>query len=51
MGIAQQSTGLATAAYYEALKYAKERTQFGKTLIEIPAVKRYWIGSKEKHTL
>lgn len=40
MGIAQQSTGLATAAYYEALKYAKERTQFGKTLIEIPAVKK-----------
>lgn len=40
MGIAQQSTGLATAAYYEALKYAKERIQFGKPLIEIPAVKK-----------
>ncbi|OOV40303.1 acyl-CoA dehydrogenase [Leptospira kirschneri serovar Pomona] len=40
MGIAQQSTGLATAAYYEALKYAKERIQFGRTLIEIPAVKK-----------
>ncbi|AXR67832.1 acyl-CoA dehydrogenase family protein [Leptospira mayottensis] len=40
MGIAQQSTGLATAAYYEALKYTKERIQFGKPLIEIPAVKK-----------
>lgn len=40
MGIAQQSTGLATAAYYEALKYSKERIQFGKPLIEIPAVKK-----------
>ncbi|EMJ60029.1 acyl-CoA dehydrogenase family protein [Leptospira sp. P2653] len=40
MGIAQQSTGLATAAYYESLKYTKERIQFGKPLIEIPAVKK-----------
>lgn len=40
MGIAQQSTGLGTIAYYEALKYAKERIQFGRALIEIPAVKK-----------
>ncbi len=50
MGIAQQSTGLATAAYYEALKYSKERIQFGKPLIEIPAVKKI-IDRLERETL
>lgn len=39
MGIAAQALGIAQAAYEEALKYAKEREQFGKTIYEIPAVK------------
>ena len=38
LGIAAQSVGLSQAAYDEALKYAKERRQFGKAIIEIPAV-------------
>lgn len=38
LGIAAQSTGLSQAAYDEALAYAKERRQFGKAIIEFPAV-------------
>lgn len=38
LGIAAQSVGLSQAAYNEALAYAKEREQFGKAIIEIPAV-------------
>lgn len=38
LGIAAQSVGLSEAAYREALTYAKERTQFGKAIIEFPAV-------------
>lgn len=38
LGIAAQSVGLSEAAYREALAYAKERTQFGKAIIEFPAV-------------
>lgn len=38
LGIAAQSVGLSEAAYREALSYAKERTQFGKAIIEFPAV-------------
>ncbi|MCK4921392.1 MAG: acyl-CoA dehydrogenase family protein [Bacteroidales bacterium] len=38
LGIGAQSTGLGEAAYREALKYAKERVQFGKPIIEFPAV-------------
>lgn len=38
LGIAAQSVGLSEAAYREALVYAKERTQFGKAIIEFPAV-------------
>ncbi|MCB1318319.1 MAG: acyl-CoA dehydrogenase, partial [Leptospiraceae bacterium] len=40
MSVASQGTGMATAAYREALKYATERIQFGQPLIEIPAVRR-----------
>ncbi|MCR9140950.1 MAG: acyl-CoA dehydrogenase family protein [bacterium] len=40
MSVASQGTGMATAAYYEARKYASERIQFGKPIAEIPAVKR-----------
>ncbi len=38
LGIGAQSVGLAEAAYREALKYAKERSQFGKPIIQFPAV-------------
>jgi hypothetical protein len=38
LGIAAQSVGLSQAAYNEALIYAKERVQFGKAIIEFPAV-------------
>jgi alkylation response protein AidB-like acyl-CoA dehydrogenase len=38
LGIAAQSVGVSEAAYQEALQYAKERQQFGKAIIEFPAV-------------
>ena len=38
IGIAAQATGMARAAYEAALDYAKERTSFGKRLIEHQAV-------------
>ncbi len=38
LGITAQAVGLCEAAYREALAYAKERTQFGKAIIEFPAV-------------
>lgn len=38
LGIAAQSVGVSEAAYREALAYAKERKQFGKAIIEFPAV-------------
>jgi alkylation response protein AidB-like acyl-CoA dehydrogenase len=38
LGIAAQSVGISEAAYREALQYAKERKQFGKPIIEFPAV-------------
>ncbi len=39
MGVSAQALGIAQAAYEEALKYSREREQFGKTIYEIPAVK------------
>lgn len=38
LGIAAQSVGVSEAAYREALQYAQERKQFGKAIIEFPAV-------------
>ncbi len=38
LGIGAQSVGISEAAYREALKYANERTQFGKTIDQFPAV-------------
>jgi len=38
LGIAAQSVGLSQAACNQALEYAKERKQFGKAIIEFPAV-------------
>ena len=38
LGIAAQSVGLSQAAYNEGITYAKNRKQFGKAIIEFPAV-------------
>ena len=38
LGIAAQSVGVSELAYREALAYARDRKQFGKTIIEFPAV-------------
>ncbi len=38
LGIAAQSVGLSQAAYNEAVAYALDRKQFGKAIIEFPAV-------------
>jgi alkylation response protein AidB-like acyl-CoA dehydrogenase len=38
LGIGAQSVGISEAAYREALKYANERSQFGKAIINFPAV-------------
>lgn len=39
LGIAAQSVGLSQAAYNEAIAYAQDRKQFGKAIIEFPAVR------------
>lgn len=38
LGVGAQSVGIADAAYREALKYAEERAQFGKVIVNFPAV-------------
>ena len=38
MGVSAQALGVSQAAYEEALKYAKEREQFGKPIYDIPVV-------------
>ena len=38
LGIAAQSVGVRERAYREALDYARDRKQFGKAIIEFPAV-------------
>ncbi len=38
LGVGGQSIGIADAAFREALKYAGERAQFGKPIIQFPAV-------------
>lgn len=38
LGIASQSVGIQQAAYEEALAYAKDRKQYGKEIINFPAV-------------
>ena len=38
LGIAAQSVGVSEIAYREAKQYAEERRQFGKAIIEFPAV-------------
>jgi hypothetical protein len=48
MGVSAQALGISQAAYYEALKYAKEREQFGKAIYNIPVVTNMLIDMKEK---
>ena len=38
LGIAAQSVGISQAAYNEAIAYARDRKQFGKAIVEFPAV-------------
>ena len=38
MGVSAQALGISQAAYEEALKYARARVQFGKTIYTIPVV-------------
>ncbi|MDR3367419.1 MAG: acyl-CoA dehydrogenase family protein, partial [Prevotellaceae bacterium] len=38
LGVGAQSVGICEMAYREALKYANERVQFGKAIIQFPAV-------------
>ncbi|MBN1988379.1 MAG: acyl-CoA dehydrogenase family protein [Bacteroidales bacterium] len=38
LGVGAQSVGISDAAYREAVKYANERAQFGKPIIQFPAV-------------
>lgn len=38
IGIASQALGIAQGAYEQALKYSKERSQFGMTLSEMPVI-------------
>ncbi|GAB4298688.1 MAG: Acyl-CoA dehydrogenase C-terminal domain-containing protein [Ignavibacteriaceae bacterium] len=38
MGVSAQALGIAQAAYEEAVKYAKDRQQFGKAIYNIPVV-------------
>ena len=48
LGIGAQSVGISEAAYREALAYAKERRQFGKPIIQIPAVYEMLSNMKAK---
>ena len=48
LGVGAQSVGIAEAAYREALKYAHEREQFGKAIIEYPAVYEMLTNMKAK---
>ncbi len=48
LGIAAQSVGLSQAAYNEAIAYARDRKQFGKAIIEFPAVAEMIANIKAK---
>ncbi|MDE7070034.1 MAG: acyl-CoA dehydrogenase family protein [Alistipes sp.] len=48
LGIGAQSVGLCEAAYREALKYAREREQFGKPIIRFAAVSEMLSNMKAK---
>jgi len=48
LGVGAQSVGIAEAAYREAEKYAYEREQFGKSIIQYPAVYEMLTNMKAK---
>lgn len=48
LGIGAQSVGTCEAAYQEALKYARERRQYGKPIIEFTAVSELLTTMKAK---
>ncbi len=48
LGIGAQSTGLCEAAYREALKYAHEREQFGKSIIKFASISEILSNMKAK---
>lgn len=48
LGIAAQSVGISEQAWREALAYAKDRRQFGKAIIEFPAVSEILSTMKAK---
>ena len=48
LGIAAQSVGVSELAYREARQYALERRQFGKAIIEFPAVSEMLANMKAK---
>ena len=48
LGIGAQSVGLCEAAYREALKYAHERRQFGRDIIQFPAIKEMLSNMRAK---
>ena len=48
LGIAAQSVGVSEAAYQEAIAYARSREQFGKAIINFPAVSEMVANIKAK---
>ena len=48
LGIAAQSVGVSEIAYREALAYANDRKQFGKAIVEFPAVQEILATMKAK---
>lgn len=48
LGIVAQSVGISESAYREALEYAKKREQFGKPIIQFPAIYEMLANMKAK---
>lgn len=46
MGVSAQALGISQAAHEEALKYARERRQFGKAIADIPVVSNMLIDMR-----
>lgn len=46
MGVSAQALGISQAAYQEALSYAKDRVQFGRSIYSLPAVSNILIDMR-----
>jgi alkylation response protein AidB-like acyl-CoA dehydrogenase len=46
MGVAAQALGISQAAYEEAIRYARDRSQFGKSIYSLPAVSNMLIDMR-----